>query len=159
MLTLLAIQVDRLGDTFRWKSENVSTAEVAEVLGRFGSIVEINVYGVELPNHDGRAGCAAIYISPELRTSFDYTGLLRHARQGLPRYAVPLFLRLIETPSLMHNGKQSKVAPRREGVDPDKIAAGDAAKDTILWIKPGSETYSPFTRSDWSSLTSGKVRL
>ncbi|KAM3418909.1 hypothetical protein BST61_g4868 [Cercospora zeina] len=151
--------MDRLGDTFRWKSENVSTAEVAEVLGHFDGIVEANVYGVELPSHDGRAGCAAVYIRPEMRGSFDYAALLRHARKGLPRYAVPIFLRLVEAPSLMHNGKQSKVAPRKEGVDPDKIAAGDSGKDHIVWSKPGAETYVPFTRNDWNELVAGRVRL
>jgi acyl-CoA synthetase (AMP-forming)/AMP-acid ligase II len=69
--------LDRLGDTFRWKGENVSTAEVSEVLGKFPGVVEANVYGVALPGHDGRAGCAAIYIKPEERQRLDYAGLLK----------------------------------------------------------------------------------
>lgn len=69
--------LDRLGDTFRWKGENVSTAEVSEVVGNFPGIVEANVYGVQLPNHDGRAGCAAIFIKPEDRSRFDWAGLLK----------------------------------------------------------------------------------
>lgn len=66
---------DRLGDTFRWKSENVSTAEVSEVLGHFPGIIDANVYGVLLPNHEGRAGCAALLVDRE--NNFSFAELLR----------------------------------------------------------------------------------
>jgi len=70
--------LDRLGDTFRWKGENVSTAEVSECLGRYPGVVDANVYGVQVPNHDGRAGCAALLLDPEVaRNGFDFDGLLR----------------------------------------------------------------------------------
>jgi acyl-CoA synthetase (AMP-forming)/AMP-acid ligase II len=68
--------LDRLGDTFRWKSENVSTTEVSEVLGRFPGVVDANVYGVELPHHDGRAGCAALLLADGAR-HFSLDGLLK----------------------------------------------------------------------------------
>ncbi|KAJ8606658.1 hypothetical protein MRB53_040794 [Persea americana] len=64
-----------------------STAEVGEVLGRFPGVLEANVYGAQVPNHEGRAGCAAIFIAPEERNKFDWHGLFKHARQKLPRYA------------------------------------------------------------------------
>jgi acyl-CoA synthetase (AMP-forming)/AMP-acid ligase II len=69
--------LDRLGDTFRWKSENVSTAEVSEVLGRFLGVIDANVFGVELPHHDGRAGCAALLLDSDAMRVFDLDGLLK----------------------------------------------------------------------------------
>ena len=68
--------LDRLGDTFRWKGENVSTAEVSETLGRYPGILEATVYGVSLPGHDGKAGMAAIYVDPDAK-DFDHKGLLK----------------------------------------------------------------------------------
>nr|POE59112.1 glucokinase [Quercus suber] len=151
--------MDRLGDTFRWKSENVSTAEVAEVLGRFPQLLEANVYGVQVPGHDGRAGCAAVYIHPHERAGFDHRGLLAYARKRLPRYAVPVFLRVIQSPTPMHNNKQNKVPLRKEGVDPTAIKDGTAGpEDVLLWVKPGGDTYEKFEDSDWKGLVAGKAR-
>ena len=70
--------LDRLGDTFRWKGENVSTAEVSECLGKFPDVVDANVYGVQVPNHDGRAGCAALLLAPEVVERFEFDGLLKY---------------------------------------------------------------------------------
>lgn len=152
--------LDRLGDTFRWKSENVSTAEVAEALGRFPKVTESNVYGVEVPEHDGKAGCAAIYIQPHERRDFDFKGLLEHARNTLPRYAVPVFLRVVQSPAPMHNNKQNKVPLRKEGVDPRTIPEGTAGKeDQLMWIPPGGDTYVPFEYSDWDAIVGGKAKL
>lgn len=72
--------LDRLGDTFRWKGENVSTTEVAEVLSQFPGVVEANVYGVQLPGHDGRAGAVALLINAAQRHTFDFAGFLRYGR-------------------------------------------------------------------------------
>ncbi|KAM0722286.1 hypothetical protein Q7P37_001727 [Cladosporium fusiforme] len=150
--------LDRLGDTFRWKSENVSTAEVAEVLGRFPGLLEANVYGVEVPNHDGKAGCAAVFIRPEEREKFNWSGLLQHARKGLPKYAVPVFIRVIKSPTTMHNNKQNKVPLRKEGIDFDKIANGEAGSDDeLLWVQ--GDTYVPFQPHDLESIGAGKARL
>ncbi|CAK4032291.1 Isopenicillin N epimerase component 1 [Lecanosticta acicola] len=147
--------LDRLGDTFRWKSENVSTAEVAQVLGHFPGITEANVYGVSLPNHEGRAGCAALNLSHPI----NYTDLLAHCRKELPKYAVPVFLRIVERSSHTHNSKQNKVGLRKEGVDFDllgKFEKGGEA-DVLLWLKDGR--YAEYERGDWESIKGGRARL
>ncbi|KAL2125879.1 hypothetical protein VTI74DRAFT_2368 [Chaetomium olivicolor] len=147
----------RLGDTFRWKGENVSTAEVSEALGRYPGVLEANVYDVLLPQHDGKAGAAAIHIDPALKEAFDHQDFLRHARTHLPRYAVPLFLRHVQAPYSTQNNKQNRMPLKQEGVHPEKVAAGDK----IFWIECyGKGTmYMPFTRRDWEDLHLGKAKL
>ena len=162
--------LDRLGDTYRWKGENVSTAEVSECLGRFPGVIDANVYGVQVPNHDGRAGCAALLLDAETSKDFNLDGLLwyrrhltlreyiadnvsRHARKDLPNYAVPLFLRLVTQAALNSSGlKQDKIQPRDEGVDPAKVH-GDR-----LFVLRGDK-YVQFTASDWKELEKAKARL
>lgn len=153
--------VDRLGDTFRWKSENVSTAEVAVVLGDYPGIQEANVYGVTVPNHEGRAGCAALLIDPAQRDTFDFSGFIRHARERLPKYAVPVFMRLVQASDHMHNNKQNKVPLREEGIDPakrgEKIPSGKDHK--FLWVRPDQDSCVEFTGADWERLVGGQVKL
>ncbi|OQU98678.1 AMP-binding enzyme domain-containing protein [Cladophialophora immunda] len=145
--------LDRLGDTFRWKGENVATAEVSECLGRYPGVIDANVYGVQVPNHDGRAGCAALMLDPEAARGFDLAGLLKHARRDLPGFAVPLFLRIVPTGSLNSMGlKQEKVQPRAEGVDPAKVR-GDR-----LYVLRG-DRYVVFSAADWADLATARARL
>ncbi|KAL1955804.1 hypothetical protein VTO42DRAFT_8043 [Malbranchea cinnamomea] len=153
--------LDRLGDTFRWKSENVSTAEVAAALGEFPGVQEANVYGVLVPRHEGRAGCAALLIDPAQRESFNFAAFLHHARQRLPKYAVPVFLRLVEASDHIHNNKQNKVPLREEGVDPAKkgTKSPSGRNDRILWLRPGDDSYSEFMPEDWERLDRGQVKL
>ncbi|KAF2203852.1 acetyl-CoA synthetase-like protein [Delitschia confertaspora ATCC 74209] len=175
--------LDRLGDTFRWKSENVSTAEVSEVLGNYPGVVEANVYGVEVPGHDGRAGCAALYIDPQAQSTFDYNGLLKHAREKLPKYAVPVFLRVLSGIKTMHNNKQNKVPLRNDGIDLAKIRErtekearekgemGEVKYDTMLFCPyalghpkvagmEDEEGYVEYRMEDWEGLKgAGKARL
>ncbi|KAI9042352.1 putative very-long-chain acyl-CoA synthetase family protein (CefD1) [Aspergillus affinis] len=153
--------LDRLGDTFRWKSENVATAEVAETLGQYPGIQEANVYGVLVPHHEGRAGCAALQITPEAKSQFNYRDFASFARARLPKYAVPVFLRIVENPSHIHNHKQNKVPLREEGVDPEKKGqkAPDGADDRFFWLPPGESEYKEFGKSDWGGLLEGKARL
>ena len=120
--------VDRIGDTFRWKGENVATSEVSETLTEFPGIVEANVYGVTVPGTEGRAGMAAIVASDQL----DLAKLRAFLVARLPAYAQPLFLRIrseIEvTPTFKH--KKSDLA--REGFDPARIAEAIYFNDTHL---------------------------
>jgi acyl-CoA synthetase (AMP-forming)/AMP-acid ligase II len=145
--------VDRIGDTFRWKSENVSTNEVSEVLGQYSQVLEANVYGVQLPGHDGRAGCAAVILDTTEPTAKDLESLAMLAINSLPRYAVPIFLRSVREVQATGNNKQQKHVLRTQGVDPDQIPV----EDKIYWLQNG--TYVPFERKDWNGLNAGKVRL
>ncbi|KAL4883986.1 hypothetical protein BJY04DRAFT_215868 [Aspergillus karnatakaensis] len=152
--------LDRLGDTFRWKSENVATAEVSETLSQYPPILEANVYGVSVPNHEGRAGCAAIQLRPGA-TAADLKGLASFARARLPKYAVPVFLRVVENSTHTDNHKQNKVALREEGVDPSrwgsKVRGGEG--DGWFWLLPGEQEYVSYGGGEWEGICGGKVRL
>ena len=156
--------MDRLGDTYRWKGENVSTAEVAEVIGRYPGVSEANVYGVEVPGHEGRAGCAALSIAPEKRKNFDWRGLATYARKQLPRYAVPVFVRVLDGEiggAASHNNKQNKTALRTEGVDPrkkgSKVTGGEG--NEVYWMSSKSDRYVRFENTDWRNVVGGTARL
>ncbi|KAK2736588.1 hypothetical protein FQN55_001602 [Onygenales sp. PD_40] len=151
--------VDRLGDTFRWKSENVSTNEVSDVVGKFGQIAETNVYGVQVPHTDGRAGCAAIVpVEGVTIDSLDFAGLSKYLIKVLPRYAVPIFVRVAESFETTGTMKLQKGRLRAEGVDLDKIKAGGKA-DHLFWLPPGGNQYVPFGRKQWGELKAGSVKL
>ncbi|KKK12434.1 hypothetical protein AOCH_000442 [Aspergillus ochraceoroseus] len=153
---------DRLGDTFRWKSENVSTSEVAGVLGVHPAVHEANVYGVALPNHDGRAGCAALVFTQQLHArdpsvlvspaAETLQSLATHVLHNLPRFAAPLFLRITPQMQATGNNKQQKHVLRTEGVDPGLVGT-----DQLYWLQ--GNTYVPFGAKDWSLLQGGQVKL
>jgi len=143
--------MDRIGDTFRWKSENVSTAEVAGVLGTHPGIEECAVYGVSLPKHDGKAGCAAIV----LRNGWDAQRViadLEESVKALPRYARPVFVRVIKELEKTGNNKIVKRKLQEEGV------ADEAIEDTWWRPVPG-QGYVKFGPEDWTSLGRGGVKL
>jgi len=142
---------DRIGDTFRWKAENVSTNEVSEALGNHAAVQEANVYGVELPHHDGRAGCVAIVLAEEPSDRL-LNDLAKHAHATLPRFAVPLFLRLTKNMEITGTNKQQKHVVRSQGVNPDKTG-----QDELFWLKNG--TYVKFRKQDWEELNGGRIRL
>ena len=90
--------VDRLGDTFRWRGENVSTIEVENILSSKVNSIETVVYGVEIPGQEGRAGMATI-----MTNNVDVKKLGDSLKKDLPAYARPIFIRLNE--NVEHTGK------------------------------------------------------
>ncbi|GJN74706.1 long-chain fatty acid transporter [Purpureocillium lilacinum] len=148
---------DRIGDTFRWKSENVSTVEVSHAVGTHPSVREANVYGVQLPHHDGRAGCVAINFDHGPPRPDALRSLANHVRSILPRYAVPLFLRVVPEigggAQTTGTNKQQKHTLRQQGVRP---GSGDASGD-MYWLK--GDAYVPFGDAEWKALEAGEIKL
>jgi acyl-CoA synthetase (AMP-forming)/AMP-acid ligase II len=147
---------DRVGDTFRWKSENVSTAQVSEVLGAYPAVLEANVYGVEIPHHDGRAGCAALKLAGGKATQEVLDGVASLVQNQLPKNAVPLFLRLVREMQSTGNNKQQKHHLREQGVNLGKVRK-EGGNDMIYWLKEGR--YSELRDEDWEDIKAGKIRL
>jgi fatty-acyl-CoA synthase len=141
--------VDRIGDTYRWKSENVSTNEVSEAIGMFEGIEQANVYGVDVPHTDGRAGMAVIVAHGPI----DMPSLSTHIRNELPSYAVPLFLRFKTEVEVTGTFKYRKVELVNEGFDPSQIS------DPMFWMDPSTRQYEPLTAEVFALVQSGSVRL
>jgi fatty-acyl-CoA synthase len=112
--------VDRIGDTYRWKSENVSTQEVAEALGGFPGLEIANVYGVRVPGAEGRAGMAALLLRD--RGAFDGRAFHAWVAERLPGYAAPLFVRLVAEPDVTSTFKLRKIDLQRDGYDPARVS-------------------------------------
>ncbi|EJM02297.1 acyl-CoA synthetase (AMP-forming)/AMP-acid ligase II [Pseudomonas sp. GM102] len=144
--------VDRLGDTYRWKGENVSTTEVENILLQHPQIAEAVAYGVEIHNTNGRAGMAAITPAESLAT-LDFSELLAFARQQMPAYAVPLFLRVKVKMETTGTFKYQKTRLKDEAFDPNKT--GD---DPIYAWLPGTQTYVQVTEQVLADIQDGKHR-
>jgi fatty-acyl-CoA synthase len=141
--------VDRIGDTFRWKGENVSTTEVEETIGQFPGVAETNVYGVSIPGRDGRAGMAALVVNG----SFDLARFRAHLAQSLPDYARPLFLRIRGEMDVTSTFKQKKIDFVAQGFDPD------ATTDPIYFDDPVAKAFVPMDRKLHDHIRDGGVRL
>jgi fatty-acyl-CoA synthase len=141
--------IDRVGDTFRWKGENVSTTEVEEAMGRFDGILESNVYGVQIAGRDGRAGMAAIVA----RDNLNLTALRDHIAQQLPEYARPVFLRIRKDNDVTTTFKQKKINLLKEGFDPSRTS------DPIYFNDPQRKAFVRLDPALHEQINSGRVRL
>lgn len=140
---------DRIGDTFRWKGENVATNEVAETLSQYPGVKTANVYGVEVPGTDGRAGMAALTVADD----FDISALRAFLAEGLPHYAVPLFIRIEPEAQTTGTFKYRKVELVQEGFDVARV-------DNPIWFgKPGMYGYEALTEAEHAKILSGEYRL
>jgi fatty-acyl-CoA synthase len=141
--------VDRIGDTFRWKGENVSTTEVAEAIARFPGVVDADVYGVALPGADGKAGMAAVVADGAL----DLAALHSHLADRLPAYARPLFLRIQGEIAATATFKHKKSELAREGYDPAMTG------DPIYFNDPGRQAFVRLDPTLHNRIRSGELRL
>ena len=138
--------LDRLGDTFRWKGENVSTTEVAQILAEAPGVLEANVYGVAVPGADGRAGMAGLVVGP----AFDIRAFEAHVDAHLPFYARPVFVRLLPQIETTGTFKYRKLDLVAEGFDPAKGA---------VWLRPFDKGYIKVTKTTFAKLAEGGYRL
>jgi fatty-acyl-CoA synthase len=141
--------VDRVGDTFRWKGENVSTAEVAEVIGACAGVTDVAVYGVPVPNADGRAGMAALVVTD----AFDLQSFRRTLAGRLPAYARPVFVRLLAALEITGTFKLRKQELVLQGYDPRNV------RDR-LFVDAGSVTgYVELDDTVFQALQTGGLRV
>jgi fatty-acyl-CoA synthase len=141
--------VDRVGDTFRWKGENVSTTEVAGVIAACPGVADAAVYGVGVPGTEGRAGMAALVAVPD----FDLGELRRALVARLPDYARPLFIRIVTAIELTGTFKLRKQELALEGYDPSRV------RDALYMDDAARGAYVPLDGELQALLAAGKLRL
>jgi fatty-acyl-CoA synthase len=141
--------VDRIGDTFRWKGENVATSEVGAAIMAFPGISEATVYGVAVPGTEGAAGMAAIVADGPL----DFAQLRKHLVSQLPAYARPLFLRLRDKIDATATFKHAKHELQRQGYDPT------ATPDPIYFADPEGQSFVRLDAALHARIAAGAMRL
>jgi fatty-acyl-CoA synthase len=141
--------VDRIGDTFRWKGENVAASEVAEAIADCPGILDASVYGVAIAGADGRAGMAAIVTDER----FDLIDLQNHLAARLPAYAQPAFIRICPALDITETFKQKKQQLVREGFDPRVV------RDPLFFRNAGSGNYGKIDAGVHAGILDGTIRL
>ncbi|KAM6949888.1 long-chain fatty acid transport protein 2-like [Lycodopsis pacificus] len=142
---------DRVGDTFRWKGENVATNEVSDILTLSDCLKEANVYGVQVPGHEGRIGMAAVTVNEGAQ--FDGSRIYNHVVNYLPSYARPRFIRIQNAVEVTGTFKQMKVKLVEESFDPGRI------QDPIYILDGKEKSYLPLTAQVYCSIVSGNIKL
>jgi fatty-acyl-CoA synthase len=141
--------VDRIGDTFRWKGQNVATSEVSEAMTEFAGVQEANVYGVTVAGTDGRVGMAAIVVDER----FDLARFRAHLDARLPGYARPLFLRILGEMEVTATFKHKKSDLARSGYDPT------LTDDAIYFNDAGCGAFVPLDKTLYARIQGGAIRL
>jgi len=141
--------IDRLGDTYRWKSENVSTNEVADILCGFRDVLAACVYGVNVPGADGKAGMAALTLRTPAE-DFDSAGFTAFVSENLPSYARPLFVRIKRDLDMTGTYKFTKTTLVEDGFDIDRIA------DPMFCWRPRAGQYQTLDRARYDEITAGR---
>lgn len=141
--------VDRIGDTFRWKGENVSTTEVSEAICAFPGVKEVNVFGVALPGCEGRAGMAALVTDD----GFDLAAFHDYLAGRLPHYAQPLFLRIQNRLEVTATFKYTNADLVRMGYDPG------ASDDPLYFNHAGQQAFVPLDPVRYDLIQTGQIRL
>ena len=141
--------VDRIGDTFRWKSENVATSEVSEAISTFAGVKEANVYGVLVPGEDGRAGMASIVPGEE----FSINGLYEHLSQHLPKYSIPVFIRISKEIEVTGTFKYKKTDLVKDGFDPSVV------KDQMYYASTSENDYIELNMNVFKKISDHELKL
>jgi fatty-acyl-CoA synthase len=141
--------VDRVGDTFRWKGENVATSEVNDAIRDCPGVLDASTYGVSIPGADGRAGMAAIVTGD----GFDFISFADHLLHRLPDYAIPVFVRLSQALDATETFKQKKQQLIRDGFDPAVIS------EPLFWKDPAAGDYRPLDRAVFARIAAGTLRV
>jgi len=141
--------VDRVGETYRWKGENVSTAEVLTALTAARGVLDGVVYGVTVPGADGRAGTAALMVD----SRFDLAAFRAEVARRLPVYARPVFLRLLQAIESTGTFKPRKQDLVQSGFDPARI------EDPLYFDDPRTQAYVPLDAALFAAISAGRVRI
>ncbi|MDB5420819.1 MAG: AMP-dependent synthetase and ligase [Brevundimonas sp.] len=141
--------IDRIGDTFRWKGENVSTSEVEQRLTDAPGVKEVISYGVPVPGQEGKAGMVTLILEGG---RFSAAAFDEYAAEQLPAYARPVFVRINKTVETTGTFKYRKVDLVTDGFNPDKI-------DGAVYVRGGKAGYQKLTTAGYEEIISGGFRL